>query len=346
MTRNHRYVVYCGIAAGAVTAAAMLGVPAALADDSGTNDLDLLHQAAADLTQADQLGVTGVPAIYPDTALHLVDKAEAAQATLLSPDDPFSGFANQVFAFPDGQLAHAGDVLLSAYQALAADPSGSNELDVALATVGFTGASYVVTPYDDIARLIDPLFGETGSSDAGTTGATSASAAAADAVTATDAAAATGATPADLLGEGQTDLTDANTVLSGIDLTGQPSDISSIVTNDMDIIGSQVQIQNELGMLQTDVVNAQSQLSGLPGYDLVTQATNALLTQADQSVLNADDAFLSGDQALATALSSGSGLANPDLLGSALAPLGVIGADFTAFGDTFDAAFTSILAPF
>jgi hypothetical protein len=316
-----RYAVGIGMAAGAVAAAAtMLGAPAALADDSGTSDLDLLSQAAADLTQTSKLDIPAVPATFPDSGLHVVDKAEAAQAPLLSQDDPFSGFANQVFAFPDEQLAHAGDVVLSADQALAADPSQSNELDEALAIVQFGGASFVVTPYDDIARLIDPLFGGDGSSDAGTTSTASASAAATDAVPQT--LAATGSTPADLLGEGQTDLTDANTVLSGIDLTGQPSEISSIVNNDMGIIGSEVQIQDELGMLQTQIVDAQTQLSGLPGYDLVTQATNDLLTQADQSVLNADDALLSGDQALATAISSGSGLADPDLLGSALAPLG------------------------
>jgi hypothetical protein len=363
MTRNHHTARRCAagvsVTAGAVAAAAMLAsAPVARAD---TID-ELLTKSEGDMTQAADLfsGVdtSSLPAIGGvvsglQSQGDLISQIQSIQDGL-----PAAVQTSTQVLDADQQLATAsGDLLSSSNTFVNAIDAGDfplfhastlpGDLTGLEATAGFLGTElFQVLPAEFDAALA-PLSVEFASgigSDAGTTGATSASAATTDAVT--QAAAATGATPADLLGEGQTDLTDANTVLSGIDLTGQPSDILSIVTNDMDIIGSQQQIQDELGMLQTDVVDAQTQLSGLPGYDLVTQATNYLLTQADQSVLNADAALLSGDQALATAISSGSGLANPDLLGSALAPLGVIGADFTAFGDTFDAAFTSILAPF
>src|SRR5699024_4964610 len=134
------------------------------------------------------------------------------------------------------------------------------------------------------------------------------------------------ASPSELLSEGNTDLNDANTVLSGIDLSGQPSDISSIVTNEIGIIGSSMSIQGELGMFQTEIVDSQMQLSGMRGYDLVSQATNDLLTQADQSLLNADDAVLTSSQALASTISDGSGLTNADVLSGTEAMLQLVGA--------------------
>jgi hypothetical protein len=368
MNNNQRTARRCaagvGMAAGAVAAAAMLAsAPIARAD---TID-ELLTQSEGDMIQAADLfsgvDMSSLPAIGGvvsglQNQGDLISQIQSIQYGL-----PAAVQASPPVLDADQQLATAsGDLLSSSNMFVNAIDGGdfplfhasslAGDLTGLEATAGLLGTELFQVVPAEFDALLTPLGAEFTSafdSDIGSTSATSATSAstttdATDAVT--QATAPTGSTPADLLGEGQTDLTDANTVLGGIDLTGQPSDISSIVTNDMDIIGSQVQIQDELGMLQADVVDAQTQLSGLPGYDLVTQATNDLLTQADQSVLNADDALLSGDQALATAISSGSGLADPDLLGSALAPLGVIGADFAAFGDTFDAAFTSILAPF
>ena len=86
--------------------------------------------------------------------------------------------------------------------------------------------------------------------------------------------------------------------------------------------------------------------SSLPGYDLVTEATNALFTNADQSLLNADAAVLASDQVLAGAISSGTGLTDTDALEGAASMLGALGADFSALGTTFDAAFTPFLELF
>ena len=66
--------------------------------------------------------------------------------------------------------------------------------------------------------------------------------------------------------------------------------------------------------LQDELVDAQMQNSSMPGYDLVTEATNALFTNADQGLLNADAAVLASDQVLADAISSGTGLTDTDTL--------------------------------
>jgi hypothetical protein len=150
-------------------------------------------------------------------------------------------------------------------------------------------------------------------------------------------------TPAELLSEGNTDLADAVSVLDGIDLTGQSSDISSIVGNEASIAGESITIQDQLGSFQTELVDSQAQLAGTPGYSLVSEASNYLLTSADQGLLNADDAFLTSSQLLASTISDGSGLTDADALSGAEAMLQLLGADFSAFGTTFDAAFTPFL---
>lgn len=75
----------------------------------------------------------------------------------------------------------------------------------------------------------------------------------------------------------------------------------------------------------------------------MSQATNDLLTQADSGLVNADDALLSSSQLLASAISDGSGLTDADVLSGTAAMLELVGADFGAFGTTFDAAFTPFL---
>ena len=160
------------------------------------------------------------------------------------------------------------------------------------------------------------------------------------------AASLTGTDPATLLSEATADLTEANTVLSGIDLTGQPSDIASLIPNSTEFIGSQEMLQAVIVNLQDELVDAQMQNSSMPGYDLVTEATNALFTNADQTLLNADAAVLASDQVLAEAISSGTGFTDTDELGSAVAMLGAVGADFSALGTSFDAAFTPFLELF
>ncbi len=105
-------------------------------------------------------------------------------------------------------------------------------------------------------------------------------------------------------------------------------------------------LQALIANLQDELVDAQMQNSSMPGYDLVTEATNALFTNADQSLLNADAAVLASDQVLEDAISSGTGLTDTDTLEGAAAMLGALGADFSAFGTSFDAAFTPFLELF
>jgi hypothetical protein len=170
------------MAAGAGVAAAtigMTGVPNAHADDGSTlTDISLLDAATADLTQAkDVLSGADVPAqfqvgtSFEDTGLQFVeDKAEAAQAPLLSHDDPFSGFVNLLFSGLDQQLEHGAAAVLSADQALAADPSQSTFSDVDTAQEQFVNASTALVIPDDIAHLVDQLFGLGGSDAASSIG--------------------------------------------------------------------------------------------------------------------------------------------------------------------------------
>jgi hypothetical protein len=366
MNNNQRTARRCaagvGMAAGAVAAAAALMVSASIAR-ADTID-ELLTQSEGDMIQAADLfpGVdtSSLPAIGGvvsglQNQGDLISQIQSIQDGLpeaIQTSAPVLD-ADQQLATASGDLLSSSNLFVNAIDAgdfpLFHASSLAGDLMGLEATFSFLDAELFQVIPAELDALLAPLgaeFAGAFDSDIGSTSA-SAAAASADAVTATDAAAATGATPADLLSEADTDLTDANTVLSGIDLTGQPSDISSIVTSEMGIIGSQVQIQDELGMFQTQIVDEQmQQLSGMPGYDLVTQATNYLLTQADQGLLNADDALLASDQALVSSISDGSGLTDADTLGGAVAMLEVIGADFIAFGDTFDAAFTPILAVF
>ena len=145
--------------------------------------------------------------------------------------------------------------------------------------------------------------------------------------------------------EATPDLTEANTVLTGIDLTGQPSDIASLIPTSTELIGSQEMLQAGLINIQNVIADAQMQGSSMPGYDLM-QATTALFTSSDQDLLNADAALLASDQLLAGAISGGTGLTDADTLESAVTTLGAMGADFSALGTTFDAAFTPFLELF
>jgi len=156
----------------------------------------------------------------------------------------------------------------------------------------------------------------------------------------------TGTDPATLLTEATADLTQASAVLSGIDSTGEPSDITSLIPTSTELIGAQEQLQAGLANIQGVIVDAQMQDSSMPGYDVVTQATTALFVSSDQDLLNADAALLASDQLLAGAISGGAGFTDTDALESAGTMLGAIGADVSALGTTFDAAFTPILGLF
>jgi hypothetical protein len=331
-----RWTTGVGLVSG-VTAAAMIGLagePIAHAD----TPVDVMDQAIADLNQGtvvlDAAPTAELSTRQAGTLADTINLNQQLEPTLTGIGTAQEGLpaGDQTFlADADQQFVSAAQNMLSAEQAfVAADQTGElsgnsfNSADLGLidGALGLLSADFNVGG-DTVLAFFDP--------DIGSLGAASASA-----VTAAS-------TPADLLSEGDADLTDAGTVLNGIDLSGQSSDISSIVSNEAEIAGQSITIQDEIGSFQTEIVGDQAQLAGTPGYDLMTAATNDLFTQADQGLLNADDALLNSSQLLATTIDGGSGLTDADVLSGTEAMLQLAGADLSAFGTTFDAAFTPFL---
>jgi hypothetical protein len=167
-----------GLAAGAGSAAAMIGMtgaPAARADEvTATDPIGLLDSSTADLTQADDvLSQADVPAQFqraleaitpfPDTALRLIDQTETAQAPLFSQDDPFSAVASALFGGLDQQFAEDSDAFLTASQAFAADPSATTEFGLVSASLQFDSTAIESILPTIGAFLVDQLFGLGGS---------------------------------------------------------------------------------------------------------------------------------------------------------------------------------------
>jgi hypothetical protein len=345
-----RWVAGVGLAGGAAAAAMMIGTPIARAD---TID-DFLIQAEGDMTQTATLfsgldssslpALAGVVSSFQSQD-ELISQIQAQQDTFseaLQSSSQLIG-ADQQLANASGDLVaasytfvnavNAGDLPLSATETLSDKLTGLEagfgfldaelfqvlpaELNAGFATIADGGTLDFAGPAPDLGS--DP---------------------------AASAASLTGTDPATLLSEATADLTEANTVLSGIDLTGQPSDIASLIPTSTELIGSQEMLQAGLVNFQDVIAAAEIQGSSMPGYDLVTQATTALFASSDQDLLNADAALLASDQLLAGAISGGTGLTDADTLESAVTMLGAIGADFSAFGTSFDAAFTPFLELF
>jgi hypothetical protein len=345
-----RWVAGVGLAGGAAVAATMIGTSVARADSVD----DFLLQAEGDMSQ-----VSGLLSSLDGASLSGTEASglEGAISGIESQSDLISQIQTQQDSF--SEALQTGSQLLTADQQLA-DASG----DLVAATQTFVNAFNAGDlPLSDAATFADRVTGlEAGFgflyaelfqalpaelnagldtiADGGTLDFASISPELA-------AGAAAGATdPATLLSEGTADLTEANAVLSGIDLTGQPSDIASLIPTSTEIIGSQEQLQAAMLNIQNMIVDTQMQGSSMPGYDLVTEATNALFTNADQDLLTADAGLLASDQLLAGAISSGAGFTDLDSLQSAAAILGTAGADLTALGTSFDAAFTPFLELF
>ncbi len=313
------------------------GAPAAYADTPA----DVIGQAVQDLSQgtavldaadtadlsARQAGILTASEGLNTQLEPVLTQIGTAQEGLSAADQTFLANADEQFVSAAANMLSADQAFVAADQAGDLTGSGLNSADLSLldGAFGLLSADFYVGGASIFAAF-DP--------DIGSLGAASASALITD------------LTPAQLLSAGDTDLSDAGAVLNGIDLSGQSSDISSIVTNEASIAGESITIQDQIGSFQTEIVDAQTQLAGMPGYDLVTQATNDLLTQADQGLFNADDALLTSSQLLASTLSDGSGLTDADILGGTEAMFQLLGADFGAFGDTFDAEFTPFLELF
>lgn len=158
-----------GMAIGAGMAAAMIGMtgaPAAHADaGSAATDLGLLDSAAADFTEAINV-LTNTPGVVvidlsglnvPD----IINQFEAIQTPLLSSDNSsLSGLGDFLFDGPDQQLAHAGDVFLTAAQAFAADPSPTAGLGISSAGFQYTDTLLFESLYPNgVGAVIDQLLG-------------------------------------------------------------------------------------------------------------------------------------------------------------------------------------------
>ena len=337
-----RWVAGVGVAGGAAVAAALVGTTVARAD---TIDL-FLSQAEGDMTQVATL-FSGLDSSSAQLVSSF-DSQEALIAQLQTQQDTFSEAlqsssqlvnADQQLSTASGELLAASQTFVNAVDAgdlpLSATESLTDKLTGLDAAFGFLNA--------EIFQVLPAEFGAGFATvaDGGTldlTGLAPDLAAGAATAGSTD--------PATLLSEGTADLTQAGSLLSGIDVSGQPSDVASLIPTSTELVGSQEQLMAAVANLQDVIVDAQAQGASMPGYDLVTEATNALFTNADQSLLSADAAVLSSDQLLAEAISSGAGLTDTDMLQSAVAMLGAVGADFSAFGTTFDAAFTPLLELF
>ncbi|UMB71971.1 hypothetical protein [Mycobacterium paraterrae] len=343
---GRRWVAGVGVAGGAAVVAALMGTSVARAD---TIDL-FLSQAQDDMAQVSTL-FSGLDSSSLPSAAGLLSSFEGQEeliAQIQTQQDTFSEAlqtssqlvnADQQLSSASGELVAASQQFVNAVNTgdlpLSTTESLSDKLTGLEAGFGFLNAEiFQVLPAELNAGLSTIFDGGTIDFNVIDPGI----AASAAAPAATD--------PATLLSEATADLTEANSVLGGIDVSGQPSDLASLVSTSTEIVGSQEQIQAVILNLQNVVVDAQAQGTSLPGYELVTEATNALFTNADQTLLNADAALLASDQVLANAISGGTGLTDLQAFESVASILGSLGADFGAFGTTFDAAFTPILGRF
>ncbi len=151
-------------------------------------------------------------------------------------------------------------------------------------------------------------------------GIATAGAANADDLTATD--------PIGLLDGAETELTDANQVLSEIPTQGNLN-LAAEVANLTGSDDTTLQLLGHLETFEDKILANDGSLSVL---------INPLLTNLDQNWYNATEGLLSADQALDAAALSGSGLQ--------AAELGVAAADFQMLGPVFDSipvAFASLL---
>lgn len=124
-------------------------------------------------------------------------------------------------------------------------------------------------------------------------------------------------TPADLLDSAHTNLTDANQLLSQIDVSVQPPGAIALQMTQQDLA-----LYN-LGQLESaqNVISAHDgALSGL--------VNQLFFTPLDQAWVNASEAVLNADQGLSAAIASGSGLE--------AAEFGLFGPDFQLLSDAFN----------
>jgi len=305
--RVRQWSASAGLAAAAAAMMGLANAPDAHADDLST-DVGLLETAETNVTDGFNIWTQAYGEAPPSSAdlTSAITQFEADQTPLLSSDNSFlAGLGESLFNGPDQQLAQASDAFLSAAEAYAADPSTTNGLDTASASLQFDESLLFDSgPANLIGQIIDQAFHLEGSDTAG--------------AAATDLAASASspaATPDDVIGQAITDLNQGVAVLDAaptVDLSAQQADtLANSVNLDTELqspLAQMATFQDGFSAAdQTYLANADEQL--------VTAAANML--SADQGFVAADQAGdLSGSSFNSTDLTlidSALGLLNADL---------------------------------
>ena len=309
-----------GMAAGA---AAMIGMGTAHADDGSlATDIGLLDSAATNVTDGFDVWTQAYGEAPPSSAdlTQAITQFEADQTPLLSSDNSLlSGLGEALFNGPDQQLAQASETFLSAAEAYAADPSTTNGLDTASASLQFDDSLLFDSgPANLIGQVIDQVL-HLGGSDIVS-------------AAATDLATSAAATPDDVIGQAIADLNQGTAVLDAAptaDLSARQADTLANSEN-----------------LNTELVSPLSQMATL--QDGFSAADQTYLANADEQLVTAAANMLSADQAFVAADQAG------DLSGSSFnltdltlvdGALGLLSADFHVGGAELFALFTGGLDP-
>jgi hypothetical protein len=299
----------------AAAAAATIGMGTAHAD----TPVDVMGQAVSDLTQGATVLGTADTADLSTRQLDVLTAQEGISTQLDSGltqlgslQEELPAGAQSYLASADEQFVTAAQNLLSADQAfVAADQAGElsgggNSLlpaDLSLLEGDFDllSADWHALGADFVA-VFDPNIG-------------------------TASAAATDASPAGLLSEATTNYTDANQLLA------------EIPGGEYAVVGTQTLAQD--GYLQ-DIASAGSAESALTSYDngALADLLNPAFSSVDQGWAQASEAALSADQAVETAVASGSAT---DI---STALFGTIGPEYQALGPDFQSAFIDLAAHF
>jgi hypothetical protein len=304
--------LWAGGLSTAAAAAAMIGMGTAHADDLST-DIGLLETAETNVTDGFNIWTQAYGEAPPSSAslTQAITQFEADQTPLLSSDNSFlSGLGESLFNGPDQQLAQASDAFLSAAEAYAADPSTTNGLDTASASLQFDESLlFDSAPANLIGQVIDQALHLGGSDTAGSA--------------ATDLTAPASATPDDVIGQAITELNQGPLVLA----TASTADLS---TESAKLLSAQEGLPAQIDPILTQTASLQDQLP--PGDQSFLALLDEQLVSAAQNVGTADQAFVAADQAGEL---SGSGLNLTDLT--------VLGADLNLAGTGIDVSIASLL---
>ena len=314
--RVRQWSASAGLAAAAAAMMGLASAPAAYADDLST-DIGLLETAETNVTDGFNIWTQAYGEAPPSSAdlTQAITQFEADQTPLLSSDNSLlSGLGESLFNGPDQQLAQASDTFLAAAEAYAADPSTTNGLDTASASLQFDESLlFDSAPANLLGQIIDQVF-HLGGSD-------TASASATDVATSASSAA---ATPDGVIGQAITDLNQGTTVLD----TASTADLS---THSANILSVQEGLPAQFDPILTQTASLQDGLT--PGDQSLLALLDEQLVSAAQNIGTADQAFVAADQAGEL---SGSGLNLTDLT--------VLGADLNLAGAGFDVSIAGLLA--